>query len=241
MATFERLEDAGRAVSEIMYSGVIPSALEVVDQQSLIAINQNTDLNLPEVEAMLVVETDGYTEADTEYQMARVLKVFKKNRAAMIRHAETDEEAAALWTARKSAYGVMARINNNLAVEDLAVPMSKVPEALRAIADLAKKYRLQIPTVGHAGDGNLHPVISYDGANPDEVKRVEEASAELFETVVALGGTLTGEHGIGLSKIPFMGLEHDDVSMDVMRSVKSLFDPNNILNPGKMGLPGGLR
>ena len=130
----------------------------------------------------------------------------------------------------------MARINNNLAVEDLAVPMSKVPETLRAISDLALKYNLRIPTVGHAGDGNLHPVISYDGTNPDEVQRVEEASAELFETVVGFGGTLTGEHGIGLAKIPFMGLEHDQVSMAVMRSVKSLFDPNNILNPGKMGL-----
>ena len=236
MATFERLEDAGQAVSEIMYSGIIPSALEIVDQQSLMAINQNTDLNLPEVEAMLVVETDGYTQGDTEFQMGKVLEVFKKNRAAEIRHAETREEADALWTARKSAYGVMARINNNLVVEDLAVPMSKVPEVLRAIADLARKYNLRIPTVGHAGDGNLHPVISYDGTNPDEVKRVEEASAELFETVVGMGGTLTGEHGIGLAKIPYMGLEHDAVSMDVMRSVKSLFDPNNILNPGKMGL-----
>ena len=238
MATFERLEDAGRAVSEIMYSGIIPSALEVVDQQSLMAINQNTDLNLPEVEAMLVVETDGYTEAETEFQMERVLEIFKKNRAADIRHAQTDEETAALWTARKSAYGVMARINNNLAVEDLAVPMSKVPETLRAIADLAKKYNLQIPTVGHAGDGNLHPVISYDGTDHQEVQRVEEASAELFETVIGLGGTLTGEHGIGLAKMPFMELEHDAVSMAVMRSLKALFDPNNILNPGKMGLEG---
>ena len=236
MATFDRLEDAGQAVSEIMHSGIIPSALEIVDQQSLMAINQNTDLNLPEVEAMLVVETDGYTQGDTEFQMGKILEVFKKNRAAEIRHAETREDAAALWTARKSAYGVMARINNNLVVEDLAVPMSKVPETLRAIADLALKYNLRIPTVGHAGDGNLHPVISYDGTDPHEVKRVEEASAELFKTVVGLGGTLTGEHGIGLAKIPYMGLEHDAVSMDVMRSVKSLFDPNNILNPGKMGL-----
>ncbi len=236
MATFETLEDAGRAVSEIMYSGIIPSALEVVDKQSLVAINENTDLGLPEVEAMLVAETDGHTREETEFQMEKIIEIFKKNNATTTRQADSKEEAEALWTARKSAYGVLARINNNLIVEDLAVPMSKVPDMLRSISELAKKHNLRIPTVGHAGDGNLHPVICFDGTNPDEVKRVEEASAQLFEKVIELGGTLTGEHGIGLAKIPFMGLEHDQVSMDVMRSVKQLFDPNNILNPGKMGL-----
>ena len=236
MANFETLEDAGRAVSEIMHSGIIPSALEVVDQQNLIAINQNTDLNLPEVEAMLVAETDGYTREETEFQMKKIIEIFKKNNATTTRQADSKEEVEALWTARKSAYGVLARINNNLIVEDLAVPMSKVPDMLWSISELAKKHNLLIPTVGHAGDGNLHPVICFDGTNPDEVKRVEEASAELFEKVIELGGTLTGEHGIGLAKIPFMGLEHDQVSMDVMRSIKQAFDPNNILNPGKMGL-----
>ncbi len=238
MATFETLEDAGRAISEIMYSGIVPSALEVVDQQSLVAINENTDLGLPEVEAMLVAETDGHTKEETEFQMKKITEIFKKNNAGTIQHADQSGGAAALWAARKSAYGVMARINNNLIVEDLAVPMSKVPEMLRAIADLAKKYDLKIPTVGHAGDGNLHPVVSFDGTNPEEVKRVEEASSELFEKVIELGGTLTGEHGIGLAKIPFMGLEHDAISMDVMRSIKRVFDPSNILNPGKMGLEG---
>ena len=114
--------------------------------------------------------------------------------------------------------------------------MSKIPEMLRFISDLAKKYDLLMPTVGHAGDGNLHPVVCFDGTDPDQVRRVEEASEELFKKVIELGGTLTGEHGIGLAKIPFMGLEHDETSMDVMRAMKRLFDPNNILNPGKMGL-----
>jgi glycolate oxidase len=132
----------------------------------------------------------------------------------------------------------MARINYNLFVEDLTVPISKVPDMLRAISDLARKYDLKIPTVGHVGDGNLHPVISFDGTNPEEVKRVEKASEELFKIVIAMGGTLTGEHGIGLAKAPFMPLEHDDVAMGVMRSLKRLFDPNNILNPGKMALEG---
>ena len=236
MATFEDLEDAGRAVSEIMHSGILPSALEVVDQQTLIAINQNTDLNLPEVEAILIAETDGHTREETQFQLNKVIEIFKKNNASTVKQAATKEEAEALWTARKSAYAVMSRINNSLAVEDLSVPMSKVPNILKTISDLAKKYDLKIPTVGHAGDGNLHPTISYDSTNPDEVKRVEQASAELFEKVIELGGTLTGEHGIGLAKARFMTMEHDPVAMDVMRSLKKSFDPNNILNPGKMAL-----
>ncbi len=236
MATFEDLEDAGQAVSEIMHSGILPSALEVVDQQTLIAINQNTDLNLPEVEAILIAETDGHTWEETQFQLNKVIEIFKKNNASTVKQAATKEEAEALWTARKSAYAVMSRINNSLAVEDLSVPMSKVPNILKTISDLAKKYDLKIPTVGHAGDGNLHPTISYDSTNPDEVKRVEQASAELFEKVIELGGTLTGEHGIGLAKARFMTMEHDPVAMDVMRSIKKSFDPNNILNPGKMAL-----
>jgi len=236
MAMFDDLEDAGRAISQIMHSGILPCALEIVDQQTLKAINQNTSLNLPEVEAILVAETDGYTREETEYQLDKVVAIFQRNRASMVRRADNRQEAEALWTARKTAYGVMARINNNLFVEDLAVPMSKVPEMLRAISDLAKKYDLIIPTVGHAGDGNLHPVISFDGTQTDQVHRVGEASAELFEKVIQLGGTLTGEHGIGLAKARFMGMEHDPKSMEYMRGIKRLFDPNNILNPGKMAL-----
>jgi len=236
MATFDDLEDAGRAVSQIMHSGILPSALEVVDQQTLIGINQNTDLNLPEVEAILVAETDGHTREETEFQLAKIIDIFKQNNASTVRQADSEEEAEALWTARKSAYAVMSRINYNLAVEDLAVPMSKVPNMLKTISDIAKKYDLKIPTVGHAGDGNLHPTISFDGTDPDEVRRVEGASAELFKVVIELGGTVTGEHGIGLAKARFMSMEHDEVAMDVMRAVKKLFDPNNILNPGKMAL-----
>ncbi len=232
MATFGNLEDAGRAISGIMYSGILPSALEVLDQQVLQAINENTDLGLPEVEAMLVAETDGYTQEETEFQMNKVIEIFKKNNATTVEHADASAGASALWAARKSAYGVTA----NLVVEDLAVPMSKIPEMLHFIKELAGKYDLRIPTVGHAGDGKLHPVIIFDSTDSDQVRRVQETSGDLFKKVVELGGTLNGEHGIGSAKIPFMKLEHDDTSMQVMNSLKRLFDPNNILNPGKMGL-----
>ena len=139
LATFAVLEDAGRAVGEVMRSGILPRALEVVDQQTLVAINQNTNLNLPEVEALLVVETDGYTKEENDFQLAKIMNIFKKNHAKDIKKAETQKEAEALWTARKSAYGVMARINYNLFVEDLTVPISRVPDMLRVISDLARK------------------------------------------------------------------------------------------------------
>ncbi len=236
MATFQDLEDAGRAVSQIMHTGILPSSLEIVDHQSISVIRENTSLDIPDVEALLVAEADGYTSAETEYQINKVMNICKDNNAVSVKKAETDEEANQLWRARKSVYGIFAKINNNLSVEDLSVPMSKVPEMLTAISDIAAKYNLKMPTVGHVGDGNLHPTICFDGTDKGEVERVEKAIAELFQKVVALEGTITGEHGIGLAKAQFMEWEHDQGSMEVMRSIKQVMDPKNILNPGKMGL-----
>jgi glycolate oxidase len=238
MAIFDDVEEAGRAVSEIMHSGIIPSALEILGKETLVAINQNTDLDLPEVGAMLLVETDGYTEEETEYELKKVIEIFKEKNAREIKKAKTEEEAAELWKARKSAYAVLARIKTHFVLEDVTVPMSNVAPMLKGIQEIAEKHNLQIATFGHAGDGNLHPQILYDGYDPDQVKRMEAASADLFKLSIELGGTLTGEHGIGLSKAPYMTMEHDAVAMDVMRSLKKVFDPNNILNPGKMALEG---
>jgi glycolate oxidase len=141
-----------------------------------------------------------------------------------------------LWKARKSAYAVLARIKTHFVLEDVTVPIGKVAKMLRGVNEIAKKYNLQIATFGHAGDGNLHPQILYDGYDPDQVKRMEAASGELFKLAISLEGTLTGEHGIGLSKARYMTLEHDPAAMETMRSLKRMFDPNNILNPGKMAL-----
>ena len=235
-ATFDNLEDAGRAVSQIMHSGIIPSALEILGRDTISAINQNTDLNLPEVDAMLLAETDGFTPQETDYQMQKIIEVFNKNNPREIKQARTEEEVQELWAARKSAYAVLARIKTHFVLEDVTVPMSNIAKLLKGIENIAKKHHLQIATFGHAGDGNLHPQILYDGYNPEEVRRTEAASADLFQLAINLDGTLTGEHGIGLSKAPYMALEHDPVAMDVMRSLKKTFDPNNILNPGKMAL-----
>lgn len=236
LATFDDLEDAGHALTEVMHSGIIPSALEILGRETILAINQNTELALPEVDMMVLVETDGYTREETEYQMAKVIGVFEKNNPREIKQAKTRQEADELWQARKSAYAVLARIKTHFVLEDVTVPMSRIADLLKGIDAIAKKHEIQIATFGHAGDGNLHPQILYDGYDPAQVKKMERASADLFKLAIELDGTLTGEHGIGLSKAPFMTLEHDEVEMAVMRGLKRFFDPNNILNPGKMAL-----
>jgi len=236
LATFDSLEDAGRAINQIMHSGIVPSALEILGRETIAAINQNTDLNLPEVDAMLLAETDGYTREETDYQIEKIIQNFKENNAKEVKQAKTDKEVEDLWAARKSAYAVLARIKTHFVLEDVTVPMTNIAELLKGIEAISKRYDLQIATFGHAGDGNLHPQILYDGYDPEQVRRMEEASADLFKLAIDLDGTLTGEHGIGLAKAPYMTLEHDQVAMDVMRHIKKMFDPNNILNPGKMGL-----
>jgi glycolate oxidase len=236
MATFNDLEDAGRAVAEVMRSGILPSVLEILGRETIQAINQNTDLNLPEVEALLLAETDGYTKAETDFQMGKVVEVFQRNNPGMVKLAASPQEAAGLWKARKSAYAVLARIKSHFVLEDVTVPIGRVPALLKGIQAIAKKHSIQIATFGHAGDGNLHPQILYDGYDPAQVKAMEAASDELFKLSIELEGTLTGEHGIGISKAAYMTLEHDAVSLEMMRTVKRAFDPNNILNPGKMAL-----
>jgi len=131
---------------------------------------------------------------------------------------------------------VLARIKTGFVLEDVTVPMAKIAEMLKGIKAISERHGIMIATYGHAGDGNLHPQILFDAYDPEQAKRQEAASADLFRLAIALGGTLTGEHGIGLQKAAFMTLEHDPAAMDVMRSIKKMLDPNNILNPGKMAL-----
>ncbi len=238
LAIFDNLEDAGSAIIGVMSSGIVPSVLEILGRETLEAINQNTDLNLPEVDAMLLCETDGFTQAEADFQMARVVEQFQKNQARQVRQASGGEEVVELWKARKSAYAVLARLKPNFVLEDVTVPISQVVRMFKGVQDIAERNRVSIATFGHAGDGNLHPQVLWDATQPGETQRVEKAVDELFALAIKLGGTLTGEHGIGLSKAAYMGLEHGSVSMDMMRVLKRACDPNNILNPGKMALEG---
>jgi glycolate oxidase len=219
-----------------MHSGIVPSVLEILDQNTLKVLRDHGDLDVPNVTAMILVETDGYTDAEASFQMSRVMDVFRKNGAVHVQTAASQEEADGLWRTRKSIGSIAAQLRTNNVSEDVTVPMSKVPEFLTRISEIVEAHELPFVIFGHAGDGNLHPRIMYDGADPDQVKGVEKAVYEIFETTCQLGGTLTGEHGIGMAKAPYMQLEHDPVALEVMRSLKAMLDPNNILNPGKMSL-----
>ncbi|RJQ62186.1 MAG: FAD-binding protein [Desulfobacteraceae bacterium] len=236
LASFAALIDAGNAVTRIMRSGIIPSVLEILDENTIRVLREQGGMNLPEVEALILAETDGYTHAETDYQMRRIVEAFKANGSTDIQVAETREASEKLWQIRKSASSTAASLRPNNVSEDVTVPMSQVPNLLAGVSRICRGYGLVFVIFGHAGDGNLHPKIMYDAMNPEEARRVHRASEEIFRLAIQLGGTLTGEHGIGLAKAPYMKFEHDPIAMEVMRSLKRLFDPNNILNPGKMNL-----
>ena len=168
--------------------------------------------------------------------MEKVIEVFEKNRVTSVQRADSPHEAEKLWKLRKSIGSLAARLRTNNVSEDIAIPISKVPELLTGISTIVERQGLPFVVFGHAGDGNLHPRIMYERSDPDQVRRLRQAVEEIFQFTCGLGGSLTGEHGIGVSKAPYMALEHDPVALDLMRSLKKLLDPRNILNPGKMAL-----
>jgi len=236
VATFTRLEDAGKAISQTMTSGIFPSVMEILDKVTLKSIKENTDIDLPEVEAMILTETDGYTWEEVEAQMEVILRILKQNNPSLINTAKDEKDRLNLWKARKSAYATLARASNSFVLDDVTVPISKIPELLVGIQEISQRYGLVVATFGHAGDGNLHPQILYDEYNPEQVEKVERVEEEIFRLAISLKGTLSGEHGIGLSKANYMTLEHDPVEMALMRKIKRILDPSNIMNPGKRAL-----
>jgi len=238
LASFDDFQDAGQAVIDVMHSGIIPSVLEILDPNTIRVLRDHGNIPLPEVMAMILVETDGYTEAETSHQMERIMEVFKKHRSRDFKVATSVAEAEDLWRIRKSIGSVAATLRPSNVSEDVTVPISRVPDLMTGISTIVQKYRLPFVVFGHAGDGNLHPRIMYDPADPDQVKHVNQAVAEIFRLTCDLGGTLTGEHGVGLSKAPYMTWEHDPLALEMMRGIKRLFDPNHILNRGKMALEG---
>jgi glycolate oxidase len=238
LAYFSSLREAGQAVTAIMKSGIIPSVLELLDENTIRVLREQADMGFPDISAILLVETDGYTRTEASYQMEKVLEAIKNNNATEIRTADTTEEAEELWKARKSAGSFAARLGTSNLSEDVTVPISKLPDLLEKISDIVHSYQLPFVVFGHAGDGNLHPKIMYNAYDPEQVKRVHRAVDDIFKLTCELGGTLTGEHGIGLAKAPYLNMEHDPVALAVMRDIKRLLDPNNILNPGKMALGG---
>ncbi len=238
VATYAKLEDAGRAIFQTMTSGIIPSVMEIMDKVTLQSIKENTDIPLPEAEAMILTETDGFTWEEVEAQMDVVLGILNNNHPIEIKTAKEEKDRLHLWKARKSAYATLARVSNSFVLDDVTVPISRIPELLVGIQEISKKHGIRVATFGHAGDGNLHPQILYDEYDPDQVERTHRVEEEIFRLAISLNGTLSGEHGIGISKANYMTLEHDPVEMDLMRRIKKTLDPHNIMNPGKRALDG---
>jgi glycolate oxidase len=232
-AVFDNWEDAGRAIVEIRMKRIVPRMLEFFDRIGLEAANLMHGINLPVGEAMLLIDVEEYTGKELE----AVVEVLRTNGARLVNVAQTEEEAETLLQARATMYLALNMVSKARVVEDVCVPIDRIVEYLGKVRQLASKYGLKISMNGHAGDGNIHPVILYNPDNADEVRKVDEAVDELVRYAIETGGTITGEHGVGVQKMRELYLqlrEHNGIhTLELMRKIKQVFDPNNILNPGK--------
>jgi len=240
LGVFESVDDASLTVSDIIGAGIVPGALEMMDQLITQAVEAAYHFGFPlDAGAVLIVELDGLT-AGLERQAERVIEICKKNRAREVRLARTDQERADLWKCRKRAFGAIGRLSPNFLTQDGVVPRSKLPEIMRFIRACSEKYGLRIPNVFHAGDGNIHPLVLYDERDPDQVRRALAAGHDILEKCIELGGSVTGEHGIGVEKIDFMEKQFSRNDLDAMRTLRRVFDPDGRCNPHKM-FPGSKR
>lgn len=235
LADFSDVNDASRAVSAIIAAGLIPAALEMVDGETIRAVEKSVfAAGLPlDAEAALLIELDGL-EAGLEREASRAESLCREYGARSVRLAHDETERKKFWAARKGAFGAMGRVSPDLMLQDAVVPRSRLPEALAEIYRTGAKYRLRLANLFHAGDGNLHPVICFDSRSADEVSRVKEAGREIMEACVRAGGTITGEHGVGLDKSEYLPLIFNADDMDVMLRVRAAFDPTGLCNPGKI-------
>lgn len=234
MAVFDDIVNSGRAITNILSSGILPSKLEIMDNATINAVEAYEPLGLPiEAEALLLIELDGHPAA-IEDEIIRVQQVCESSQASEVRVANTVEEANELWKARKLVSPAIVREKPTKISEDATIPRSKIPEMFKRLKEIREKYHIHLVVFGHAGDGNLHPNIIADQRDQEEMRRVEKAVEEIFEAAIELGGTLSGEHGIGTLKAPFMEMELGEIGLDMMKRIKESWDPKNVLNPGKI-------
>ena len=234
IATFAQMDQAAQAVSDIIAAHIIPWTLEFLDHMTIQCVEDFAKIGLPlDCEALLLIETDGHPAAVAE-EAAKMETIVRNAGAREIRVAKNDAEAIQLATARRSAFSALARVAPTTILEDVTVPRSELAKMVRFVEATAKKFQLRVGTFGHMGDGNLHPTFLTDERNRDEMHRVEAAFKEIFAEAIRLGGTITGEHGIGVAKKSFLPQFAGNASMRVMREMKRAFDPENILNPGKI-------
>ncbi|MEY3089924.1 MAG: glycolate oxidase, subunit GlcD [Pseudomonadota bacterium] len=238
MGVFPSVTDAMNAVFKSLASGANPVAMEFMDDLVVQALKQKLNVNLPqEAGALLIGDVDGNVEEEVAFQLETLEKSFKENGAQEFTVAHNAQERKNLWYARRNASPSITIFGSKKLNEDISVPRSMLPEALQRIYAIGNKYGFKVPCFGHAGDGNIHVNVMVDGSDEQQLHEGHQAIEEIFELVVEMGGTLSGEHGIGTSKAPFMHIAFNDMELDLFKSIKQAFDPNNILNPGKMGLP----
>lgn len=234
LVIFDKLEDAASSVTAIIRNGVIPATLELMDQIAIKCVENFNHLGLPlDAEAVLLIEVDG-GKNQVEEDIISIEEICQNHHCRKIHIASLAEEREKLWKARRAVSSAIVQLKPTKISEDATVPRSKIPEMVKRLREIASKYNLHIPVFGHAGDGNLHPNILADKNNKEEMERVQKAVDEIFQAALELRGTLSGEHGIGIMKKPYLQWELGEVGIEYLRAIKRAVDPNNILNPGKV-------
>jgi glycolate oxidase len=234
LASFTTIDDASETVSAIIAAGIIPAALEMLDGVIIKAINAGTGAGYPSgADAVLLIELDG-PRAEVEVQAERCAAMCRDRRALEVRVARDDAERALLWKGRKEAAGAVGRLTPNWLLQDAVVPRSKLPAIMREMQEIGARHRVAFANVFHAGDGNLHPLIMYDERNPGELERAVHANEELLAACIALGGSVTGEHGVGMDKAKNLSMQYAEADLNFMYRLRRVFDPDGIMNPGKL-------
>lgn len=235
LASFRSVEECSQTVSEIVASGIVPAALEFVDQKTTEAVEASVyraGYRLDAV-ASLLIEVDGF-EVALEDTAQSIIAICERNNSYDIRVASDEAQRARLWLGRKGAFGAMGRVSPDMMVMDAVIPRTQLPGVLSKIEEISKRYGLPVANVFHAGDGNLHPLILFDGRRSDQVDKILAMGEEIIDVCVAVGGALSGEHGIGLEKKEFMRMVFDEESLDVMKLARDVFNSKGLLNPGKV-------
>ncbi|HWP47553.1 MAG TPA: FAD-linked oxidase C-terminal domain-containing protein [Candidatus Limnocylindrales bacterium] len=234
LGIFDTVDDASSTVSGIIARGIIPGALEMMDNLVIQAVEAATQIGYPlDAGAVLIIELDGFKEGMEELA-DQIIQVCKENRVREVRVARSEEERAIIWKGRKGAFSAIGRLSPTYYTQDGVIPRTRLPEVLRKIAEISQKYGLRIPNVFHAGDGNLHPLILFDLRDKKQVEKALEAGREILKVCVDVGGSITGEHGIGVEKNNYMPWIFTPEDLEAMRRVKTVFNPDNLLNPGKV-------
>jgi glycolate oxidase len=233
-ATFPSTDEAGHCVSGIVAAGIVPAAIEMMDKLAIEAIVKSTGVDWPlDVGAALLVDVDG-TAAEAEHTSAQAVEIARASGALEVRTPRDERERALMWKGRKSAFAAMGRISPNYYVQDGVIPRSEIAVVLREIADLCAREGFRVANVFHAGDGNLHPLVLYDGRIPGQAEHAEEVAAGILRICLQHGGSITGEHGVGADKAAYMGEAFSDADLETMNAVRCAFDPSAIFNPGKV-------